>query len=113
MKQLVSFYHMTFSDIEMIIEDIVAEGDMVVVRWCTRARHTGGLFGIEPTGREVETSGVDMLRIQDDKVVEGWVNWDVLSLLEQVVAKEECTGEADPMADFLNLVARLQRDTRG
>ena len=110
LKQLVSFYHMSFSDIEMTVEEIVAEGEMVAVRWSTRARHTGQLFEAQPTGREVQTSGFDLLRIVDGLIVEGWVNWDVLSLLEQVVVGEDSTssGEVDPMSDFLNLITRLQ-----
>lgn len=109
MKQLVGFYHLTFSDIETSVDQIVAEGDVVAVRWSARGRHTGDLFGVPPTGREVVTSGIDMLRIVDGLIVEGWVSWDALSLLEQVVVRSGA-GQAEAAADFLSLVASLRRD---
>ncbi len=109
LKQLVGFYHLTFSDIETTVEHVVAEDDLVAVRWSARGRHTGDLFGVPPTGREVVTSGIDMLRIADGRIVEGWVSWDALSLLEQVVVRPDA-GEAEGGSDFLSLVASLRRD---
>lgn len=110
LKQLVRFYHLTFSNIEMTVEEIVAEGDMAAVRWSGRGRHTGDLFGLPATGREVITSGIDMLRIVDGRIVEGWVNWDALSLLEQIFVQPggaSGAGDHDLNADFLALIERL------
>lgn len=111
MKQLVRFYQLTFSDIEMKVEEIVAEGEMAAVRWSARARHTGDLFGVPATGREIHTSGIDMLRIVDGRIVEGWVSWDALSLLEQIVVQADPgrgAGDEDVNADFLALIERLR-----
>ncbi len=108
LKQLVSFYHMAFSDIEMKVKEVVAEGDLVTVLWSARARYTGGLLGVEPNGREIRTHGIDMLRIVEGRIVEGWISWDVLSLLEQIAAPPE-GGEPNPMTEFLSLIGRLQQ----
>lgn len=102
-KQLLFFYHLVFSEITMKIEDVVAENDLVAVRWSGSGRHTGELFGVAATDRVVETSGIDMLRIVDGKIVEGWINWDALSFLESLVGGSDESG-----SDFLGFISRLQ-----
>jgi predicted ester cyclase len=102
-RHLVFFYQMAFSEIRITAEHLVAEGDTVAVRWTARGRHTGHLLGLPPTGRETVTTGIDMLRIADGKIVEGWVDWDVLSLLEQIMDLG-----AKPEEGFLSLFERLR-----
>jgi len=102
-RHLVFFYQMAFSEIRITAEHLVAEGDMVAVRWTARARHTGHLLGLPPTGRETVTTGIDMLRIVGGKIVEGWVDWDALSLLEQIMDLG-----AKPEEGFLSLFERLR-----
>jgi predicted ester cyclase len=101
-RHLLFFYHLAFSEIRVTADHILAEGDMVVVRWTARGRHTGHLLGLPPTGKETVTTGIDMLRIVDGKIVEGWVSWDALSLIEQL------TGLGEEM-DLLALLDRLRR----
>ena len=111
--QLVLFYRMAFSEVRMTIEEIVAEGDLVVTRWRGRGLHTGDLLGLPPTGRETFTTGMDMLRIRDGKIAEGWVSWDVLALIEQLAsaaapAGAAAMGESAFAAGFLSLLERLR-----
>lgn len=73
-----------FPDLEVVTEDLIAEGDKVVTRYALRGTHEGPLFGLEPTGREVACSGVSIGRIEDDRVVEGWSNIDIFGLLQQL-----------------------------
>jgi steroid delta-isomerase-like uncharacterized protein len=110
--QLVLFYRIAFSDLRMTIEEIVAEEDLVVTRWNARGVHTGDLLGLPPTGREIFTTGMDMLRIRDGKIVEGWVSWDALALIEQLAASAplaggHAVGEPEPGEGFLSLLERL------
>ncbi len=102
-RHLVFFYQMAFSDIRITAEQIVAEGDTVAVRWTARGRHTGHLLGLPPTGRETVTTGIDMLRIVNGRIVEGWIDWDALSLLEQILDLG-----AKPEEGFLTLFERLR-----
>jgi predicted ester cyclase len=111
MGQLVLFYRMAFSGVRMTIEEIVAERDLVVTRWTGRGLHTGDLLGLPPTGRETFTTGMDMLRIRDGKIAEGWVSWDVLALIEQLAAPAPSTaavGESAFAAGFLALLEHLR-----
>lgn len=105
MKHLLFFYHLTFSEIAMTVDDLIAEGDLVAVRWHGQGRHTGELFGIPASGREIHTSGTDILRIVDGRIVEGWVNWDEIGMLEQLFRNDDGDG-SEP--DFFSFISRLQ-----
>jgi len=103
LRHLIFFYHLAFSEIRVTAEQIVAEGDLVVVRWTARGRHTGHLLGLPPTGRETVTTGIDMLRVVDGKIAEGWVSWDTLGLFEQLMDLGDGSGSG-----FLSLLERFQ-----
>jgi len=83
-KQFVSIYRTAFPDTHFIIEDQIAEGDKVVTRWIVRATHKGELMGIPPTGKQVVVTGTGIFRISGGKVVEQWVNWDALGMMQQL-----------------------------
>jgi steroid delta-isomerase-like uncharacterized protein len=84
MKQFVSTMREAFPDVEFTIEDQITEGDRVVTRWTASATHRGEYNGLLPTGKQVEVPGITIMRVADDKFVEGWTNWGVYSLLEQL-----------------------------
>jgi len=85
-----------FPDVHASIEDLVAEGDEVVVRWTLRGTHEGELRGgIPATGRRVEVSGITISRIRDGRLVENWGNYDLLGMLQQlgaIPAPDSSTG---------------------
>jgi steroid delta-isomerase-like uncharacterized protein len=69
-----------FPDAQWTVEDLIAEGDKVVVRWKMDATHEHPFRGIAPGGKPVTISGITILRLVDGKIVERWVNWDSLAL---------------------------------
>jgi steroid delta-isomerase-like uncharacterized protein len=83
-KKRVTLYRTAFPDLRLTIEDIIAEGETVTARWSCRGTHRGDLNGIAPTGKQVTISGVSMARFTNGKMVEGWVNWDALGLMQQL-----------------------------
>ena len=74
----------TFSDIHISFNDTMAEGDKVCLRWSAAMRHTGNGFGIPPTGKLLHTTGVTIVRIANGQFLEGWQNWDMLGLMQQM-----------------------------
>ena len=66
------------------VEDVIAEGDRVVVRWTGSGTHVGEFMGIPPTGRPFTISGIDIYRIADGTMVEHWHVVDQLALLGQL-----------------------------
>jgi len=77
-----------FSDSHIAAEDIIAEGDKVVVRWTWRATHTGEFMGIPPTGRQIAITGTTIHRFADGKFVESWVSYDSLGMIQQLTTPE-------------------------
>jgi steroid delta-isomerase-like uncharacterized protein len=71
-----------FPDLNVTVEEVMAEGDRVAARVTMRGTHRGEFQGIAPTGKRVEVRAMDMFRISDGKIVEHW-------------------GHADDPSDFL------------
>ena len=72
-----------FPDLIRPVEDIVATEEKAVVRWTSTGTHLGSYFGHAPTGNRLSTSGITIFRIADGKVVEEWIQSDMLGLLQQ------------------------------
>ena len=83
-KQFISMYFTAFPDTHLFIEDIIAEGDNVVVRQTFQGTHKGDLMGIPPTGKQATATGISILRWANGKAVEQWANYDDLGLLQQL-----------------------------
>lgn len=73
-----------FSEIHVSIDDSLADGDMVCVRWTFTGKHTGPGLGVDPTGAVFRVTGISILRVAGGKLIEGWQNWDMLGLMEQL-----------------------------
>jgi steroid delta-isomerase-like uncharacterized protein len=83
-KKRATLYRTAFPDLRLTVEDILAEGETVVARWSCRGTHKGDLIGIAPTGKQFNVTGVSMVRFTNGKMSEGFVNWDALSLMQQL-----------------------------
>lgn len=73
-----------FPDATVTIEDVIAEGDEVLVRFTFEGTHEGRFVGIEPTGNRVEGTNMVLMRLEDGKIVERWEESDSLDLLRQL-----------------------------
>jgi steroid delta-isomerase-like uncharacterized protein len=73
-----------FPDLQVTIEDMVAEGDRVVKRWTARGTHDGEFMGIPATGNQIEVTGIDIYRMAGDKIEECWSNSDALGMMQQL-----------------------------
>ena len=83
-KQTVAMYHTVSPDMHYAVDDIVAEGDKVAVRWTGRGTHKGDLIGIAPTGKQVTITGISILRITVGKILEEWGEMNMLGTLQQL-----------------------------
>jgi steroid delta-isomerase-like uncharacterized protein len=83
-KARVSTLLTAFSPCTFTIEDVVAEGDRVVVRWHSSGTHSGEFLGMPPTNREYTIAGIDVHRLADGRMVEHWHVVDQLSQLQQL-----------------------------
>jgi predicted ester cyclase len=66
------------------VDDLIAEGDRVVVRWRLLGTHEGSFQGIAPTGRAIALKGIAIYRVEEGKLMERWVVSDLHGLLEDI-----------------------------
>ena len=83
-KQLVTLYRTAFPDLQMTIQEFVAENDKVAIRWTARGTHKGDLAGIAPTGRNTTVTGIMVSRVVDGVLAEDFETFDELGMLRQL-----------------------------
>jgi steroid delta-isomerase-like uncharacterized protein len=84
MRAFVETYRTAWPNLCFVIEDVIAEGDLVALRWRASGRHQGALMGIPPSEESVTISGITIDRIAGGKIAETWANWDALEMLAQL-----------------------------
>ena len=75
-----------FPDGREEIQDLVAEGNMVMARWIFQGTHQGEFMGIAPTGKPVEITGYGTYRLENEQIVWDTVSFEWLDALEQLGA---------------------------
>jgi predicted ester cyclase len=83
-KQAVTLFRRAFPDLSYAVEEEMAERDLVWTRFSAKGTFKGPFLGAAPTGNSVRYTGMDLNRIAGGKIVESWVNYDALALLQQV-----------------------------
>ena len=73
-----------FPDLTVEVDIMVAEGDLVAVRWTARGTNTGTGNGIPATGRKVQVSGTAIFRFVDGRIAEEWTSANTLGLMKQL-----------------------------
>lgn len=73
-----------FSDLNLVIDDVIASDNQAVIQYTWHAVHRGELFGIAPTGRHLRISACEVVRVERNKLVEADVYFDVYTLFEQL-----------------------------
>jgi steroid delta-isomerase-like uncharacterized protein len=71
-EQHVKAFQDAFSDIHVVIDDLVAEGDKVAVRWTATMKHTGDGLGIPATSKKVSVTGSSFVTCGNGQILEGW-----------------------------------------
>ena len=83
-RQFISGLRAAFPDLHFTVEDQIAAGDKVVVRYRFRGTHLGDFLGMPPTGKQVSYSGILIYRIADGRIAEQWTEFDLLGFLRQL-----------------------------
>ena len=83
-KQFYESLRSAFPDLRYTVDDVIAEGDRVVVRWTWQCTHQGDFMGVAATGKRATVTGMAIYRVADGKCVERWVELSLLGLLQQL-----------------------------
>ena len=87
-KGFTAAFHSAFSNFYLRVEDLIADGDRVAVRWTTGGTHTAPLLSpggeIPPTGKAMAMTGMSILRLAGGKIIEERVQADVIGAMQQL-----------------------------
>ena len=86
-EKFVNEFLTSFPDLQHTVEEMIAEGDQVAVRFAARGTHSGPWLDFAPSGRSIQYTGVTLARIAGDKIVEHHTWWDKAGLIEQMEGK--------------------------
>lgn len=92
LKQWMAASIRAFPDQHWEIEDIMAEGDRVAIRWSVTGTHQAEFMGIPATGKQVTVRGMTLDQIEDGKIKKSWGEWDTLGMLQQLGVIPETGG---------------------
>jgi steroid delta-isomerase-like uncharacterized protein len=84
LKKAYKTFNTPFPDLEFIFADVIAEDDLVVGRGIISGTHKAEFFGVPPSGKKVHWTGTRLFRLKDGRITEGWVNLDMLGLMQQM-----------------------------
>ena len=76
-----------FSDLRVDIDDLVAEGDRVAVRWTAKMTHTGDGLGLPATSKRVQVAGSSFVICRNNQIAEGWNYADFTRMRLQLEGK--------------------------
>ena len=92
-KERVRAYRTAMSDLELVVEDVIAAGDKVATRWRARGTNDGELLGMPPTGKHTDITGMSIDRFNSDgRIVETWDQWDNAGFMVQLGLAPEPTA---------------------
>jgi steroid delta-isomerase-like uncharacterized protein len=83
-QQRWAIYFAAIPDLHATIDDMVAEGDKVVVRYTVEGTQQEELLGVPPTRKRFQTSAICIYRLAEGKVAENWEQMDTLGLMQQL-----------------------------
>src|SRR5919199_1420805 len=84
-RQFAATFRQAFPDLENTIDDMVAEGDKVVVHFRARGTHEGETEAFGPaTGKRMDITGITIKRVSEGKIAEAWTNFDALGMMQQL-----------------------------
>jgi steroid delta-isomerase-like uncharacterized protein len=83
-KEFARMYRTAFPDCELVIEELLADGDRVIIRFTARGTHGGVLAGIQATGRRVTVPSILICQVSNGKVIESWQTFDQLAMFQAI-----------------------------
>lgn len=89
-RQHIELFFSAFSNTRYRLNDTITEGDKIVARWTLTGKHTGPFMDLAPTGREIETSGIDIYALDNGRITEHWHEIDMFRLVTELDPARRC-----------------------
>lgn len=84
LKQHIEIFEAAFPHYSLLIQDLIAEDDKVTVRFRFEGTHKGEFMGMPPTGNDVQTDGIIIYQLQNNKIINHWMQVDAVGLMQQL-----------------------------
>lgn len=84
LKKLLEQFILAFPDQHIEAKMIFAKNDLAIAYWEITGTHQGVFFDVQPTGKKIKMTGIDIDRVQNGKIVEHWGGEDMMTLLSQI-----------------------------
>ena len=75
-----------FPDLRLTVDDLLEQGDNVVVRWTAQGTHQGDGLGMPPSQRAISIRGMTWMTFRDGQIVRGWDTWNLGGMLNHLTA---------------------------
>jgi steroid delta-isomerase-like uncharacterized protein len=83
-QQVMAGYIQAFPDLRITVDDVVAEGKKVAIRWTATGTHRGNGLGFDATDRQMRMSGMTFVVVRNGKIMEGWDSYDSFGMFQQL-----------------------------
>jgi steroid delta-isomerase-like uncharacterized protein len=83
LKAFVAELQEAFPDFTDSVERQIAEGDLVMTQFTSAGTDRGELMGIAASGRRIEWMGIELARVENGRIAENWVSWDMYGMLRE------------------------------
>ena len=80
-----------FSDFSVVATNLIAENNLVALQWTVTGVNDGMMRDMQPTGKRVNVKGLTLARVEDGKIVEEWITWDLLDMYRQLGVEPPAT----------------------
>ena len=85
-------FRSAFPDLRVISQQLIVDDDLVGLSATGRGTHRGIFQGVPPTGRRWSATCTAIYRVADGRIADFWINWDLLSIMEQLGAVRRPPG---------------------
>jgi steroid delta-isomerase-like uncharacterized protein len=83
-EHMLMTYRRAIPDLRVVIEEQIAERDLVMTWWGAQGTHTGPLAGYPPTGKALRFTGITIDLIRNGQIAESRICWDALGFFQQL-----------------------------
>ena len=99
-----------FPDMETTYEVVASSGNTVVVEWRSHGTFSGVAFqGVEPTGKQIDSRGVDIMRIENDRIAHNTAYYDGMAFARQLgMMPPQDSGAEKAMKSAFNATTKLR-----
>jgi steroid delta-isomerase-like uncharacterized protein len=99
-------YTKAIPDVQLNIEDIIASGDFVILRWVAHGTHTGEILGVKPSGKQVAIKGMSWIKVLNGKLVETWSSWNLSYFLRELLLEVKALNGILPTCQYCKSIRK-------